>query len=66
MNTNKTGYDGFQKYMRPFALAESSLSIGRVKWFPWECYESRVQSLKITYRLLGKYLPMWGSFPRSG
>ena len=31
MNTNMTGKDDFQKYLRPCALEESSLSIGRVK-----------------------------------
>ena len=30
MNTNMTGLDGFQKPLRPCALDESSLSIGRV------------------------------------
>ena len=30
MNTNKQGLDGFQKSLRPCALDESSLSIGRV------------------------------------
>ena len=31
MNTDMTGYNGFQKTLRPCALDESSLSIGRVK-----------------------------------
>ena len=31
MNTNMTGLDGFQKSLRPYALDESSLSIGNVK-----------------------------------
>ena len=31
MNTNKTWLGGFQKYLRPCALDESSLSIERVK-----------------------------------
>ena len=33
MNTNMTGFilDGFQKSLRPCALDESSLSIGRMK-----------------------------------
>ena len=31
MNTNMTGFRYFHKYLRPSALEESSLSIGRVK-----------------------------------
>ena len=32
-NTNKTGLDGFRKYLRSCVLDESSLSIGRVNIF---------------------------------
>ena len=31
MKTNVIGFSGFQKYLRPCALDESSLSIGSVK-----------------------------------
>ena len=31
MNTNMTGFKWFQKALHPFALDESSLSMGRVK-----------------------------------
>ena len=37
MNANMTGLDGFQTPLCPYALDESSLSIGRVKDFSRKC-----------------------------
>ena len=33
MNTNMTGFRWFKKSLHPYALDESSLSIGRIKFF---------------------------------
>ena len=49
MNTNMTGCRGFQIYLHPCALIESSLSIGRVKSAKADGYCQFILSLRSTY-----------------